>query len=167
MARRGVTTVIDNAGKFYAAVDLLGSTRVMVGVPESKDSRRESGELGNAEIGYLMENGIPENNVPARPHLVPGVKDARSKIVAYLRQAGELAFAGRPDVVLRALNAAGLAGQSAVKARIRAGVPPPLAESTLARRKAEGFSGEKPLIRTGQYLAAISYVLQKIKRKKK
>jgi hypothetical protein len=164
MTRAGIVTRIDRTREFLAAVDLLTNSQVKVGVPQNKDARREADRLGNADIGYLMENGAPEVNLPARPHLVPGVRDVRSRITDLLKQAGRLAFEGRPDAVMRALNAVGLTAQSAVKARIRAGVPPPLAESTLAGRRARGRTGTKPLIDTGQYLAAISYVIEAVKR---
>lgn len=182
MARRaGVTTVIDNARRLEQAIDVLTNTRVMVGVPQENDERRD-GEITNAEIGYLMENGIPERNVPARPHLFPGVKDSRERVSEYLRQAGRLAMDGRPDSVTRALMAAGQTAVTAVKKRIRDGIPPPLADSTLRRRASSGRSAKgaraeivaraagaapglehtTPLIDTGQYLAVITFVLRNV-----
>lgn len=162
MARRGVTVKIDKTRQLVERINLLANNRVMVGIPQAKDSRREAGKLGNAEIGYIMENGAPEVNITARPHLKPGVRDAQSRVTDLLKQAGRLALEGRPDAVTRAYHAVGLTVQSAIKARIRAGIPPPLADSTLAARRRRGRTGTKPLIDTGQYLAAITYVIQSV-----
>jgi hypothetical protein len=181
MARSGVEMTVDKMAKIAAAIDVLSTTRVMVGIPESRDTREESGSLGNAEIGYLMENGIPEHNVPARPHLVPGVRRARAQTSEYLRQAGRLALDGRPDAVTRAYMAAGQTAVTSVKGLIREGVPPPLADSTV-RARARGRKGArlelerraagqaastdlvKPLINTGQYLNSITYALRRVKK---
>lgn len=165
MARKlGLVTVIDKTAQLSRAIDVLTGTRVMVGVPAEHDDREDENKSGlnNAEIGYLMENGIPERNVPARPHMKPGVKRAQSKINDYLKQAGRLALEGKPDAVMRAFHAVGLTAQNSIKGVIREGVPPPLAPSTLAARRRRGRTGEKPLIDTGQYLASITYVIRKI-----
>lgn len=158
--KSGLIVKKDNLANVLEATRALTYNRVMAGIPQDKDERRDDDELGNADIGYLMENGIPEANVPARPHLVPGVRNVQARITDLMRQAGQLAMEGKTEGVLRALNAVGLTAQSSIKAVIRAGIPPPLAPSTLAARKAKGFKGEKPLIRSGQYLAAITYVIR-------
>lgn len=161
--RSGVVTKIDRVSKIMQAVRALTTHQIMVGVPQDKDSRRGDGELGNAEIGYLMENGVPEQNVPARPHLVPGVRDARPRVNEYLRQAARLAVEGKPEAVLRAYAAAGLAAQSAIKARIRNVIPPPLAPATLAARRARGRKGTTPLLDTAQYMNSITFVVRKVR----
>jgi len=186
MAKRGLVKQIDKMGGFLSAIDVLAGTRVMVGVPADNDER-DDGEITNAEIGWLMENGIPEQNVPARPHMVPGVKRAKSKISDYMKQAGRLAMEGKTDSVVKALHAAGTTAVSSIKQVIREGIPPPLADSTirgrsrgrkgaqkeLARRaagKAPGVDLVKPLINTGQYLNSITHVLRRVSkpaRKKK
>lgn len=177
--RPGLTIKRDNMPQLLAATRALTENGVFVGIPQSGDAR-EDGKLGNADIGYLMENGIPERNVPARPHLVPGARDAQARITDLLRQGARLAMEGRTEAVMRALNAVGLTAQSSIRARIRAGIPPPLADSTirararrgrkgakreLARRAAGGAAGTTdvtPLIDTGQYIAAITYVIRRL-----
>lgn len=172
---------IDRMPDLLRAMDILENNRVYVGVPADSDEREEGGEITNAEIGWLMENGIPEQNVPARPHMVPGVRRAQDKITDYLRQAGRLALEARPGGVVRALHAAGTTAVSSVKGVIREGVPPPLADSTVrarARKRrgarlemerrnsgdAAGLDLVKPLINTGQYLNSITSVIRKIQK---
>ena len=63
--------------------------------------------------------------------------------------------------VRRALGILGAKAQADIQARIRAGIAPPLAASTLRRKLAltrKGAKGEpKPLIDTGQLVASITY----------
>ncbi|WP_425530049.1 hypothetical protein, partial [Stenotrophomonas maltophilia] len=61
-----------------SAVADLVKTKLLVGIPaETADRAAEAGEPqppNNATIGYAMEFGLPERNIPARPHLLPGVQ---------------------------------------------------------------------------------------------
>lgn len=142
---------------------LLERQDVMVGIPAENAGRateEDKGPITNAEIGWVMETGSPEQNIPARPHLVPGVRAGAESIVKYLRNAAERALDGKTELMMRALHAAGLAGASAVKNKITDGPFEPLAPRTLAERRKRGRTGIKPLIDTGQYRNAISYVVR-------
>jgi hypothetical protein len=68
------------------------------------------------------------------------------------------------SAVDQALNAGGLVAQSSVKKQIvsQEGFSP-LKQGTLAARKRNGFNGTKALIRTGQLLNSISYVVREKK----
>ncbi|MCJ2023540.1 hypothetical protein, partial [Methylobacterium sp. J-067] len=50
--------------------------RVLIGIPAESMHPGEKGEkpINNAALGYLFEYGQPEKNLPARPHLFPGVE---------------------------------------------------------------------------------------------
>lgn len=162
--KNGVTVTKDITKKVLGAVLALPSRNVYVGVPAAKGYRRpEPGEVGepanNAQIGYWMEFGAPEANIPARPHLLPGIRMARDKIIAYFKVAGNAAMdfdAARMD---RALNAAGLVSVSAVRKMIRDGNFIPLAPATLAARRRRGRTGTKPLLDTGNYWQSLTYVV--------
>ena len=69
---KSVTVELDKTAALISALAELASTAVYVGIPESEDARKE-GDVGNATIGYAMEFGLPANNVPARPFLIPGI----------------------------------------------------------------------------------------------
>ncbi|WP_186288584.1 hypothetical protein [Burkholderia gladioli] len=125
----------DNLDAVLKSIAALVQQEVLVGVPSSTAGRKDDGSpINNAEIGYLMENGSPANNVPARPHLVPGVEDALPKITAQLQKGVEAALRGDTERVNGRLDAAGTAAVSAVQLRIRNNIPPPLAPSTVANR---------------------------------
>jgi len=159
-----VKVVRDRSGEILKAIRALTKNQVLIGIPaEASDRQPEPGEaepLNNALIGYLMEHGEPAQNLPARPHLIPGVEEVRDRMVAQLRKAGEGALSGDLDAISRGQHAAGLIGQNAVRAKITDGGFAPLSERTLARRKAKGRTGDKPLIDTGQYRRAQTYVIR-------
>lgn len=163
----GVTVVKDNTKRVKAALRALTTNRVYVGIPEAANPRPQDDEeeATNAQIGYTNEKGMPEHNIPARPHLVPGVATAKTEIERRLKQGGKLALEGRLDAVDKTFHAIGQLGMVAVKNFINKSAFVPLAEGTLARRRAKGRTGIKPLIDTTQYLNAITYVIRRIKGK--
>ncbi len=133
---------------------------MLVGIPESAPERDDE-PISNAVIGYIQETGSPVNNIPPRPFLVPGVKDAQVPIAAQLGKGAQLALSGQASAAETALHSAGLTAQNAVRAKLQAGEDfQPLAESTLAARRRRGRSGTKPLIDTGQLRNSITYVVR-------
>lgn len=143
------------------AIHQLVKQDVLVGIPQNADERPDGSPITNAEIGYLMENGSPANNIPARPHLVPGVERAEKQIGIQLKKGASAAMDGNQAGVMDALNAAGLVAQNSVRAEITSVLPPPLKPGTLAARKRRGRTGTVPLIDIGRYRNAQTYVIRK------
>jgi hypothetical protein len=157
-----VRLVVDNTQQVLRAMTALTSREVLVGIPAGAPARAESG-INNATIGYIQDTGSPAANIPARPWLAPGIKDAREAIVKRLKQMGEqvLKNPGTSSATIDSyLSAIGLETVSAVRARITSGPFEPLAASTLRARRARGFAGTRPLIVTGQLRNAVNYVLR-------
>lgn len=184
----GAHVLRDRMPELRAALRELANTRVMVGIP-SDDVERDpvatgkvitvkgrqgrpdivinqvvKSNINNAELGYVHEFGSPASNIPARPFLIPGLKEGRGRWERYLRQAAEYALKGDAAGVQRAYHAAGLAAQAAVRAKIQSGPFQPLSPRTLAQRKARGVTRTAPLIDTAQMRNAITYVLRKIRK---
>jgi hypothetical protein len=105
----------------------------MIGIPQEKNARPEE-PIGNAAIGFIQENGSPARNIPARPHLVPGIMQAMPEITKRLEAAGRAALRGKSANVDQYLNQAGIAGVNSVKAYIRTNIPPPLKPATVRAR---------------------------------
>jgi hypothetical protein len=186
------------------ATKQLAGVRVLVGIPSDSKERAltlpqeaqnmfsgaTSKPVSNALLGYVHEFGSPAQNIPARPFLIPGVKNSRSKWERYLRQAATAALEGNDGVMDRALNAAGQIARDAVAATITAGIPPPIKPATMAARarhrgggadRAEARSayrgfheryeagietevtggGVTPLIDTSQLINSITFVVRK------
>lgn len=149
----------DNVDNVLEAIKAMANKRVLVGIPSDKAPRRGD-PINNATLGYIHENGSPARNIPARPFLKPGVASAKDKLVQTLKGYAKQALADK-SAIEKGLNAAGLVAQSAVKNRIRSGEGfAPLKPGTLAARKRKGAKGTKPLIRTGQLLNSITYVVR-------
>lgn len=175
----GMTVKKDGVAGLMKSLRELTKSDVMVGVPTTRADRKEKGEpVNNAEIAYWMEFGAPAANIPARPALIPGIKDAQPKILEQLKAAAVAGLKGDASEVLRRMNMAGLVSQNAVRNRIREGIGPALSERTLMARARRGRKGAikelanraagmapaldlaKPLIDTGALLKSYTYVIR-------
>lgn len=157
MSRTGLETLHDGLPDLLRRMAAVAQRDVLVGIPAGE--QRDDGPT-NAEIGYQNEFGSPANNIPARPHLIPGVAAVQDKAVARLTQAASAAATGRMSDAERHLHAAGLIAQNSVRRTLTTAAYRPLSERTLAERRARGRTGTKPLIDTGQYRNSITYVVR-------
>lgn len=156
-----VKVIKDNVAATLKSIHLLVQQDVMVGIPLSSAERPDDAPITNAEIGYIQEFGAPGANIPARPHLVPGIEGAEKQIGLQLKKGAEAACDGNRKGVMDALESAGFVGEMAVKAKITSVIPPPLAPSTLADRRRRGRTGETPLLDTAEYRNSITHVIRK------
>lgn len=174
---------IDKAGSVVEQIKQMAGAQVLVGIPQGKTERKpeegEHGPMTNATLGYIHEFGSPAANIPARPFLIPGIKDAKKQITERLEKALQQALAGDSQGADRQLSAVGLVAQNSVKAKISEGDFEPLSDATLRARAARGRKGAKaelasraagnppnnenarPLIDTGQLRASIAFVVRK------
>ncbi|MFG1417178.1 hypothetical protein V5F38_05110 [Xanthobacter sp. V0B-10] len=162
-----IQTTKNKVSGVIASLKGLTKQDVLVGIPDENAPRTEAEEearrgepINNATIGYINELGSPAGNIPARPHLMPGIDRAKDKIASHLVTGAKGTLSGVADAASIALEKVGLEATSAVKMVITEVIPPPLAERTLADRKARGRTGETPLIDTGQYRNSITYVVR-------
>lgn len=156
-----VKITFDGVNNLLAALKQVSGTQVMVGIPADEDPRK--GEpIGNAYLGYIHENGSTAKNIPARPFLAKGVESVKDKCINALKLAATKAMDGNTSAIEQGYNQCGLAAQAGVKNTIVAGDNfAPLSPVTLSARARAGYSGTKPLIRTGSLLNSITYVLRK------
>lgn len=175
--KSGVTIVSDNSQSIFDALKSIAKKEVLVGIPE-EDSDRDDVPFGNAGIGYINEKGSPAQNIPARPHLVPGVQSVQDQTVPKLKAAAQAALEGNEDRAERELNVAGTLAANGVKRYMTITGFTPLADSTVEARARRGRKGAKeemarrasgepagtdlakPLIDTGQYRRAITHVVR-------
>ena len=162
MADNPVKITIDKTKLIEQAVGFLTANKVYVGIASDQAEQpgvTEGGKFNTvtgekiapnlAMIGYVLEFGSPVNNVPARPHLVPGVEEAQDKVTGYLKQAGKLALDGNIASTEKAFMAAGFSATTSVKRMINSNIEPALSERTLAARKAKGVTRTDTLVDTG------------------
>jgi hypothetical protein len=175
----------DNSDKVAAAIKRLANTTIMVGIPSDQEQphyyegggqakgteKRTDIPVGNANLGYIHETGAPGANIPARPWLAIGVRNSQREWVAYMRRAGQLAFAGKMDDAQKAWHAAGQKAVEGAKSRIESNIPPPLSEVTVARRRqrsagstyrrqATTADDTTALIDTAQMINSVAYIVR-------
>lgn len=157
--KSNVKIIKDDVNNVITNIEAMMGKRVLIGIP-GENAGRKDGPITNAALGYIHENGSPAQNIPARPFLIPGVEEAAPKAIDAMQKFAAQALTD-PAAVEKGLNAAGLIAQSAVKNRIRNSVGfAPLSKKTIAQRVANNKLGTKPLIRTGQLLNSITYVIR-------
>lgn len=154
--------VTDNMPLLTRGMAMLLRDDILVGVPADGAHREGDGSgPSNADLAYIHETGSPSRNIPERPFLVPGMTDIRDEIAKRMRTAAIAALRGRVEEVERQQNAIGLLCVSSVRRRLVQGPHAPLAPATLAARRRRGRTGTRPLVDTGQLLAAITYAIRR------
>ncbi|MFV9686580.1 hypothetical protein ACNY67_06775 [Pantoea sp. KXB45] len=160
--KSGLTVRANKAQSILNALKTLTNKDVLVGIPESKDERQGEGEgeFGNAGIGYINENGSPKQNIPARPHLRPGVKSVEQDYLPHLKAAAQKALEGNAEGAVTSLDRAGTVAANGVKRYITITGFIALSDVTLAQRRKRGRTGNKPLIDTGEYRRSITHIVR-------
>lgn len=178
----GLHVKADNLPELRALIKRLARDEVLVGVPETKterdDPESKAAGITNAALAYIHDNGAPEQNIPARPFMIPGMQDAQAKTADLLAKTARYALGGRIEKIDEGFTRVGFAVVDAIQKRIVAGIPPPLADLTVKRRAAKGRKGAqaelnrraaglgaslqlaKPLVDTGEMLKSITFVVR-------
>ena len=138
-----VKVVLDDSAKFLAALEELTKNAVFVGIPSTRLQRDpapgEKNPPNNAVIGYVMENGDPDKNIPARPFLIPAVEANQKEILKRLKEIAQAGFAGNLPQIKSLRTQLGLFAQRAVQQKITDGPFQPLAQATLEARVRRQF----------------------------
>ncbi len=162
MSKPTLTVTADFTEKVNEILKKFKRDAVLVGIPEDGTKRNDADEtITNAAILAINEFGSPANNIPARPAMAIGIKNAQDEIAEEFRKAAIGALTRGLSALSVAYNRAGLLASTAVKKAINAqeGFSGP-SEATLRAREARGFKGTKALIVTGQMRNAITYVVK-------
>lgn len=124
------------SGKLNDALKSLQRKALYVGI--AKDSEldsRGSDEPSNSHLGFIHEFGSPMENIPARPFLVPGVKDDMNRIKRGMGNAMRFALNGDEERCDAALEATAINAASAVKNYMATADFAPLSPVTIQRRR--------------------------------
>jgi hypothetical protein len=161
MSKPALTITHDKVDEFNDIVKRFKSDDVLVGIPAADKARKDSDPINNASILFINEFGSPAQNIPPRPVMAIGIKNAQEAIVQELKNAFLKAFDQGVSALNVYYNRAGLVASQSVKKAIndQDGIDGP-SEATLKSRKAQGFNGTKSLIVTGQLRNSITYVVR-------
>lgn len=166
MARTGATSRKGpGMDRLLAAHKVLSKTKVLVGIPAAAGEQVSpdgTHAINLATLGYIMENGSPAKNIPARPFLTPGIADAKPDIVAQMKKGGIAVLQADPQsmttIADATLDKVALVAVSAVKRKITSNIPPALQDSTIAARQRRGVTRTNTLVDQGVLLNSITYV---------
>lgn len=128
------------------AVTKLTDKAVYIGVPAETANDGSPHAINNAELSYIHEYGAPARNIPARPHLVPGVERILPEAAKELEDAAKLALDGDAGAVDAAFERIGLAGQSSVRQMFADNDWPALNEKTLNYKPLLKDQNGKPML---------------------
>jgi hypothetical protein len=156
----GASQTKDRSQVVLQALDDLVKQEVLVGIPSDKADRQDGESLNNAARLYISEYGAPEANIPARPTVMPGIEAAREEINKRMVSVARAAMAGNAQSVDQGMHAAGLAAADSIKEMINSNTPPPLAERTLADRRARGVTRTNTLVDEAEMRNAVTYIVR-------
>jgi hypothetical protein len=146
-------TVIDRDRGFRALTRRLAGTarrRVTVGIHEDVGGEAR-GDATLAEIAAFQEFGTV--HIPERSFLRATVDQGQEQIRTLQRKLGRAVVSNKQRMdPRRALELLGLRITSMIQARIRGGIDPELAQSTIDRK-----GSSTPLIDTGQLIQSIAF----------
>lgn len=142
-----------NLGKVLAAARDM---RVKVGIIGGEKDERTDGELTNTEIGIVHEFGAPEAGIPERPFIRPTLEVHGHEYRKMIRDGLASKVLKGQMTAERLFNIVGMKAAADIKARIREGIDPPNADSTVERK-----GSSTPLVDTGQLINSISWEVTK------
>ncbi len=149
----------DRTEEFNAMIKSFKNDNVLVGIPADENSREE-GPIGNAAILAINELGSPINNIPPRPAMAIGIRNAQEDIAEQFKKAVKQSLKVGLSALQVYYERAGIIASTSVKKVINSqeGLAPP-SEATIASRRSAGFKGTKALLVTAQMRNAITYVV--------
>jgi len=130
-----------------------GKWKLTVGIHEDKGSAGHGDDgLTIAELGEIHEFGL---GVPRRSFIADWFDENRDDAQTVINTYSGMVAAGKMDFD-KAFNRAGLLFVAQIQRRIVEHVPPPLTESTIARK-----GSSTPLVDTGVLKSSITYKVEK------
>lgn len=157
-----LTVTSDFTKTFNDTIKRFKRDQVLIGIPESQAERKdENSSINNATLLAMNNFGSPANNIPARPVMEIGIRNAQDQIAEEFKKAAVTVLSQGTQSGDRYFDRAGMIASNSVKKAINSqeGIAPP-AESTLESRKSKGFNGTKSLIVTAQMRNAITHVVK-------
>jgi len=131
----------------------LSDWRVRVGVQGVQAQAPRGFGMTNGDLAVIHEFGAPKAGIPARPFVRPPLDTKEAHWRGRLASALEAAVKSGGDPK-QALHVVGEELRAEMVDRVKAGIPPPLQEATIARK-----GEDTPLIDTGVLIGSISVVV--------
>lgn len=151
-----------NLNALKKSIELLGKSRVYVGIPAENASRDNGNDINNAELLYIQTHGSPLWHIPPRPVIEPAInnnkKEIAERLITAYGKAMENIYAGDSmQTAMQHLEAVGMYAQNIVRAWFTNPNNGWASNSPLTIAK-KGSSN--PLIDTGEMRKSITYVVK-------
>lgn len=161
MSKPTLTVTSDFTDQFNEIIKKFKGDAVLIGIPADDTKRKDSQFINNATILAINEFGSPANNIPPRPVMAIGIRNAQEAIAEQFKLAVRNVISKGSEALKIYYERAGIIASNSVKKAINAqiGFSGP-SEATLKARKSKGFVGKKALIVTGQMRSAITYIVR-------
>lgn len=161
----------DFTKNFEAIIKKFKNEQVLVGIPAEDASRgaseKSTNSINNAALLAINNFGSPTNNIPARPVMENGIRNAQDEIAEQFKKALQGALNQGFTAIDVYYEKAGMIAANSIKRAINdqefQGGGEDNSEpkkSTLRARERRGFKGTKSLVVTGQMRNAITYVVK-------
>lgn len=151
-----ITTEVSGGDKLAHKVrelkERLKRNNVFVGVPAGAGSYEDGTTI--AVIGAVQEYGSADGRIPERSFLRVPLRSNQKEFAKVFRNLIPKVIAGEMDM-FQLLSSVGAKAVSVSQEAISAGIPPPNAPSTLARKGEGGV----PLVDEGTLKGSITYVI--------
>lgn len=161
MSKPTLKVTEDFTDQFNENVKKFKADTVLVGIPQDESARNETDAINNATLLAINEFGSPMQNIPPRPVMAIGIRNAQEAIAQQFKLAAQNVLSKGFAALNTFYERAGIIASNSVKKAINSqeGFDGP-SQATLDAREAAGFAGKKALIVTGQMRNAITYVVK-------
>lgn len=161
MSQPSLTVTSDFTKQFGELISRYKSDEVLVGIPEDAEARDDDSPISSAGILALNHFGSESANIPPRPVLPQGIRNAQDAIAEQFKICAQQSLKKGLAAIPIYYERAGIIAANSCKKVItdQEGIEGP-SESTLATREARGFKGTKALLVTGQTRNAITHVVK-------
>jgi hypothetical protein len=161
MSQPSMSVTEDRTEEILKMIKSFKKDSVLVGIPESDSERKDGDPISNAALLFINNFGSPGQNIPARPVMEIGLKNAQDRIAEEFKKALQQSWKNGLSALPVYYNRIGMIASNSVKRAIndQIDIQEP-ANSTIKTRESQGFMGKKALLVTGQMRNAITWVVQ-------
>lgn len=135
-----------------ARIGKAAAARLTVGIHEAEGAETEDGETTVLDVATYNEFGGPDNNPPRRSFIADWADENADEHKAMLRKSAQAVVKGTIPSTEIALERLGLRFVGDVQRRIKDGIDPENAPSTIARK-----GSSTPLIDQGQLWTSVTH----------
>jgi len=163
MKKPTLTVTKDFTAQFQDAIKRFKNDNVLVGIPATDKDREDGDPINNATLLAINNFGSPANNIPARPVMQIGIRNAQPAIAEQFKKCAQQVLSQGTAALDVYYERAGIIASQSIKKVINdqdgiKGLDPEGA--TIKARESRGFKGTKALIVTGQLRNAITYLVR-------